>query len=369
MSNRLLVEDLQTDESRIPAVLNVCPDDPRFYGWLSDAEERLLAYGRWYGSVVEAQFCITGDCLTWPRQVAAVERVNICGRPIDLTNGWYDYTRFLASYRPCSACCNQASNVCECGHLVMRMKEGTVASFATTNAGTKIRTYSGGPADLGKKVIYQGYDENGIWVRTLIDGVMRDGEQVILPSGTPAYVDTATAWGAGAPTAVIKEATTYPVRVYEYNSTTGLSRALAEYEPGETRPTYQQSYAPGLSRVNSCCSSATCSTVSVTALVSLKSIPLSSPKDWLVLQCRPAYKEAMIAVKAWEEGDEAKGNFHFYGVAAASRNGRGALRVVNHGGAIPLLQAELRKNTSDRTNASIYVDESDKFARITMGMR
>ena len=59
------------------------------------------------------------------------------------------------------------------------MKAGTVASFATTRGANKvIRSYPTNSADVGKKIIYQGRDFNGIWVRTLIDVVMSDGEQI-----------------------------------------------------------------------------------------------------------------------------------------------------------------------------------------------
>ncbi|PTG43332.1 hypothetical protein BUY09_11605 [Staphylococcus chromogenes] len=101
--------------------------------------------------------------------------------------------------------------------------------------------------------------------------------------------------------------------------------------------------------------------------MSLQHVELRAPGDWLVLQNLSAYKAAMMAVKAWEEGDAAKGDFYFYGTSGPSSNGRGVLRVVNRGGAIPLLNAELRKMTSDRTAAYVYVDETEKYPRTMAG--
>lgn len=376
MSERLLVSTLQA--SRIAPVLNICPTDDRFYQWLSEAENLMLNQGRFFGSVVEAQFCVGADnCITWPRQVQAVEQVAINGQPLDSFNGWYGFTRLLANLRPCTGCSTGSNGSGAgfgpgygCSHLQHRLKEGTVASFATTLGENKVlRTYPSGASDVGKKMIYQGRDSNGIWVRTEIDGVVQDGEEVTL--ALP-FVDTVTVWGPGSPVAVVKEVTDRRVLLYSYDTDTTEERALGDYEAGETRPSYRQSHVPGLACVRNC----GCSTTSdaerrttVSALVSLQHVPLTSPGDWLVLQNLSAYKAAMIAVKAWEEGDEAKGNFHFYGTQAGARNGRGVTRVVNRGGAIPLLQAELRKNTSDRTSAYVYIDETWKFPRQMAGFR
>lgn len=373
MSQRLRVANLQA--SRIPASLNICPEDERFYQWLNEAENLMLGQGRWWGSVQEAQFCVLDGCITWPRQVATVERIAVCGQPIPMENGWYGYTRLVANLRPCpdcGTCSSSGARQCACGHYQGRMREDTVASFATTIGANKvIRSYAMSPADAGKTIIYQGRDANGVWVRSTIDGTVQDGEQVTL--NLP-FVDTVTVWGPGSPTAVVKEVTTNRVLVYEYDTVTALERQLAEYEAGETEPSYRVTYIPGLVGAGGCSCGSGCvggdtTRKTVTALVSLQHVDVSAPSDWLVLQNLSAYKAAMMAVKAWEEGDAARGDFYFYGTQAGGRNARGVTRVVNRGGAIPLLQAELRKMTGDRTNAFVTLDESNTFPRHMAGFR
>lgn len=375
MSQKLLVSDLQN--SRVPASLGICPTDERFYQWLNEAENLMLGQGRWYGSVQEAQFCVESGCITWPRQVATVEQIQVCGHPIPVEGPWYPFTRLVGGMHSCPGCSSSGSNLpgrCGgrrlCDHLRMEVRAATVPTFATTRGTNKvIRSYPTNSADVGKKLIFQGRDTNGIWVRTNIGGAIADGEQVTL--ALP-FVDTVTVWGPGSPQAVIKDATSYRVLVYEYDTVAATERQLAEYEPGETRPDYRVGYIHGM-RGNGGCGGCTGDSddarTTVTALVSLQHIDVVGPDDWLILRNLSAYKAAMMAVKAWEEGDAARGNFYFYGTESAPKNGRGALRVVNRGGAIPLLQAELRKNTSDRVTAAIYTDESDKFARITAGFR
>lgn len=370
MSQRLRVADLQN--SRIPSALNVCPTEERFYQWLSEAEERMLAHGRWWGSVMETQWCIGQDaCLVFPRQVETVERIAVCGKGIDIKNSWYAFSRQQADLALCASCetCGTSATTCGCGHFQMREKREEAVSFKTVaTAGNKIRFYPTNASDVGKSIIVQGRDSNDIWVRSSIDGSMGDGEQVLL--ALP-YVETNTEWAVGAPSAIIKEVTVNRVLMYEVEASDGTSlTALGDYEPGETNPSYRVGYIPGLANVTGCCSQCSTDTdtqTTITAMVSLRHIPFTTPNDWLILTCLPAYKSAMIAVKAWEEGDIAKGDFYFYGTQASPKNNRGPLRVVNRGGAIPLLQAELRKNTGDRCNSHITVDATERMAKQMAG--
>lgn len=367
MSQKLTVLDLKAPSSRIAAALNICADDERFMAWLNEAEERMLNQGRWLGSVQEAQFCITNNCVVFPREIAIVEKAKLCGYPIDTVNGWSSYTRMVANPQPCSACsrCSGSDMFCAEGHLQLHIKEAGAASFSTTlGVNKKIRSYVGHASDVGKKIIYQGTDKNGVWVRTLIGGVMSDGEQVTLASP---FVDTTTIWGPGAPTAVIKDATVQRVLVYELNTDTSAERQIATYEPDETRPLYRVGYLPHANSIHCGCTINGTNTKTLTCQVSLQHVPLVSDNDWLILQNPSAYKSAMIAMKAYEDGEAAKGDYYFYGSSAPSRNARGVVRVVNRGGAIPLLQAELRKATGDRTNAYVRLDESASSVREMLG--
>lgn len=376
MSQLLTVANLKA--SRIPAQLAVCPDDARFLQWLNESQELMLSQGRWWGSVKEGQFCVDNGCVTWPREVAVVEQVAICGQPMILNSMWYPYQRNLASVPQCAGCGsgNCSSGRCNpgawsCGHLRMT-ERGTAASFSTTRGQNKtLRTYLSNLADAGKTVVYQGYDKNGIWVRTQPDGPGNpwiDGERVILASP---FVDTATIWNPGAPAAVLKEATVQRVLVYEHNVDTDLDRQIAVYQPSETHPMYRTSFIPGFERIR-CCGCSTHDATpqrTVNVIVSLQHVPLEVDEDWLIFTNLSAYKAAMMAVAAWETGDAAKGNFYFYGTQSAPSNARGSMRVVNRGGAIPLLAAELRKMTGDKTDSFVYLDETNRFQRDMAGFR
>lgn len=368
MSQLLTVANLKA--SRIPAQLTVCADDPRFLQWTNEAQELMLAQGRWWGSVKEVQFCVSDGCITWPREVAVIEQVAVCGQPIRINSMWYQYQRNLACVSHCDGCSttSRGSIGASCNHLRM-IEHGTAASFATTLGQNKtLRTYVSNLADVGRKITFQGYDKNGIWVRTQVAGLWIDGEQVTLANP---FVDTITVWNPGAPTGVLKAPTVQRVLVYEHNIDTDMDRQIATYQPSETHPIYRVSFVPGFKNVKCCGCSTTDATPprTVNAIVSLQHIPLESDNDWLLFTNLSAYKAAMMAVVAWEVGDAAKGNFYFYGTQAGPSNARGAMRVVNRGGAIPLLAAELRKMTGDRTDAYVYLDETNRFQRDMIGFR
>ena len=233
-----------------------------------------------------------------------------------------------------------------------------------------IRTYPTHASDAGKTVIYQGYDENGIWVRTQVAGSWIDGEQVTL--ALP-FVDTVTVWQAGAPLGVIKQTTNQRVLVYSYDTVTTTEVQLAIYQPNETRPMYRQTFIPDFDQIKCCgCEDDEDGDQrrTVTALVSLQHVPLVHNNDFLLFQNLGAYTMAMQAAKLWEDPNTyAQGNWYFYGTQANARNGRGVERVVNRGAAIPMLVAELRKMTGDRTNAWIYCDETDRPVRDMAGFR
>lgn len=222
---------------------------------------------------------------------------------------------------------------------------GTAASYETTKGqNQRIRIYSN-IADDGKKVIVQGSDLNGIWVRTVIDGMPSDGEELTLASP---FVDTTTIWGPGAPVAVIKDETSYRLLMYSVDATSGTELALAQYEPTETRPMYRVMKIPGFKTCGTGCSNST-----LMAIVSLQHIPVKYDNDWMLFTNLMAYQYGMLAEKLFEEGNVALANAYLFGSPAPSRNGRGVLKFTETDGAIPMLEAELRKQTGDITSVSM----------------
>lgn len=340
----------------------------------------MQVYGRWWGSIVEAQFCIRNSCLVWPREVGTIEQMSICGEPIPIENSWYAFTENLASVNPCEGGCSSESGStcgscnsrgqCSCGHLAMRMRAKFSASFDWTRGTSKVlRFYPSHSADVGKKIVVQGYDENNIWVRTSFDGEVQDGEQITL--ALP-YTDTTTLWYPGSPSALQKEATSYRVLMYEVDVNTGDERLLGDYQPSETNPEYRVSNIPGFKYVKcGCCSTDdSCDALrTVTALVKLNHIPLSADRDWLLFRNLEAYREAMLAQFHWRNGNTLEGDAHFFGRVAPKQARASNQATLSKGGAIPLLRAELRSMTGDITTVYTHMEATNTLPYLLADFR
>lgn len=354
MSNPLNVQSL-IDAGVPERAGNLCPDSPTFFRYINSFQERALSYGRWWGTTQLMQFCVTSKCVVLPRQVAVVEALTLNQLPLQPRNQWYSYVYPHRPYQGCgTAACNPGiyptpcACGCGCGPFVSEDKL-TVPSFQVTAAGQKIRFYPGNVADVGKTIIIQGYDSNGVWVRSTIEGVVQDGVQVTLASP---FVTTAIAWAAGAPTAIIKEPTSYQVMMFSVDPDTGEDvNRLAVYEPSETLPSYRKLYLPTY-RAGCGCSDGE-GTSTLRAIVSLNHIPVTRPLDWLLFQSTSVYIDGVKSELLRDNNDLAGSDKAFFGADDVPRNGRGGLRSVKLGGALPTLQAELRKMTGDLTTVQV----------------
>lgn len=335
--------------SRIPVNLGICADDPRLLQWLNEAREQLInrAVGGWWGQTIKAKFCYDNGCIVWPREVGFIHAVAVCGVPIAVRNGWWQFIQNLNHVENCDNCtCG-----CQCGDVPnMQWDETTVPTNSPIRGtGKTIRVYPSDIADVGKTMIIQGYDQNNIWVRTTIDGVVQDGEEITL--ALP-YVDTVTEWYHGSPTGVIREATQYRVLVYEHNVSADTDRLISTYAPDETLPNYRRSIIPGLSRAR-CCGTNNCCPCddelpSVEAIVKLAYAPVSMDNDWVYPGNTLALKAAMMSRKREEENDDAGAEIML----------KKALRE---------LQVELRANTGDIQQVYVNINKSAQLGRLTAG--
>jgi hypothetical protein len=166
---------------------------------------------------------------------------------------------------------------------------GEAPSFSDLN-GTdkKLRTYTSVTADAGLKVLFQGYDENGDWIRTQdpTTNVWKDGEEVVL---TSSYVDTTNFFSTLS--AVQKPVSEGNVKVYERDTTNSTQRLIADYQPSETRPTYRRSLISGLKDNDDAV---------VTVTGKLRFTPASADADWLHIGYEAAIKEMVMSIRKAE---------------------------------------------------------------------
>ena len=181
---------------------------------------------------------------------------------------------------------------------------GTGATATATIARNRyIRVVSSVAESAGLRILLQGYDENGDFVRTLDAGSWIDGEYVDISNTA---TNSTTIWSSL--TKVIKPETNGTVRLYTWDSTVGIiQRSLAAYEPGETHPVYRKMFIPGIANMSDCndCNP-DCAKKSITLYAKLQHVKVSQDNDWMVIGNITALKFMCMAIQRelqnrWQE--------------------------------------------------------------------
>lgn len=287
---------------------------------------------------MEANLAMLESCVVMPGCVQTILGMRACDRPIALENEWY---RLLPGFNP-----QRWADGCSNG-LWFEYRDN-VPSFQQLYKPSILRVFTNSSRDYGRKIKFIGYDKNGVWVRTLQNGVLQDGEVVTLAA---VFVDTLTSWISV--TAVIKDETEDSVRVFSHPASDDTLTPFGLYHYWETRPSYQRwkivGYR-GLSDVNCCPKN------QVTARVKLQFIPVKYDDDLFLIQNRQALEYAVQAMKAIDDGNNALADVLLYG-------SKDNLRI----GAIPLLEQELRSNGGDRFSGNVQVPGTRAMKRAMCG--
>lgn len=250
--------------------------------------------GRWWGTVAKALFCVTNNCLAWPREVATIEAVKVCGYNVPVRNLWYEFRSFSGAISPDEL--DQCSSDLQ---LIDRGMSPTVSDISGTSK--KVIAYATNPSDEGKRILVQGRDENNNWVRTTDGASTVDGEYLTLScTGT-----VSTHYFDGGITGIQKDETLYEVLLYQYG--TSAERLLGRYQPDEINPMYRRSYLSGT--LPCCCT--TSGMARVEALVTLQHVPVKNDFDWFILQNESALKLGALSIKLEETGDTSRAEVEF----------------------------------------------------------
>lgn len=286
---RLLLKDVKPDAAKI---LSLSATDSRVVDYINEAQERLMYKGKWPGTYIRYELTHSNGAITWPRQLETIEAVAISGASGKIRDSWYE---FLESG---PGLLDKAD--ADALTLVDRGEAPCFTDITTTdNIDKKIRVkYK--DLDNGKSIILQGYDENGAWIRSNINGTVIDGEKVTFDTSNDP-LESSTGYRLADTTnkfqilsAVVKDATKYEVKLFEIEATgTVTERSLAQYEPSETKPHYRRSLIPGLADDNT--------TVTVTIVGKARFIPAVSDDDWLHINIKPALKEMIMSINLGEK--------------------------------------------------------------------
>lgn len=289
-----------------PSVTGYTVTDTRLIMKLNEAQRRILAKGKYVGTVQAYQICAHANCLTWPRQIETIEAAWKCGYPVSLRNQWFEALPHGYGRQPVQFSCS--------GDLIDRGRGFCCFDDITTPS--QIQLYPTYAADFGQRVLLQGRDNNGNWIRT-VNGTVNGVYVTLGPTAYSTALDdsnTPILFAQPGLVAVQKPATRGPVRAFGYDPT-GLQplRALSYWEPDETLPDYRRSVVPGLVRTGLSGTASECNqcggaSITFTVMAKKRFIPVAQGTDFFIIQNLPALKEMVIAIVKAERGliDEAE---------------------------------------------------------------
>lgn len=243
-------------------------------------------WGGWVKMVFNLQVTSGVAYIITPHDIARVILMDVCQKPIRIRNGFYEYLEFGIGLQPRG--CNQI-----CAPNTMQAFERdtvyTLNDFPSTPQ--LLRTFPSDPADVGKRIVFQGPDQNGIEVLGLDVQTQQSvvGETDYLASP---FIDSISQFSAI--NGIIKEPTLGPVQVFTVDPVTQAQKLLTILEPNETTAAYRRYLVNGLAC--KCCNTPS-GTVQVSAQCKLDFVPVVSPQDYLIIQNIPAILEQAQAIR------------------------------------------------------------------------
>lgn len=268
--------------SRLPAAVGKCSTDVAgVCAIINSATMRLLwavetGDSSWWGCWSELAYNLTqaNPYFVLPRGYSGVIGIDVCSYPIALHNAQWEFLRFGFGKLPKSTSC--APNRCA---PLEALDRGTVPTqLPGVVPNNKLRVYLSDSGDVGKRVLLQYNDANGIPIRTL-DGVVEVlGEFVTL---TAPFVDASSEYSLV--TGVQKDPTLANVSIYTVDMTTGDQSLISTMEPSETIGDYRKFFVSGLPK--NCCNVpvVTAGTTQVQVLAKRDFVPVSVVTDYLVI--------------------------------------------------------------------------------------
>lgn len=312
--------------SRAPRLVGLCKEDSvRVADYANAAEERLLfafeaADEGWWGSYAEMAFTVsrTQPYLTTPRGVARLQFLDVCERPMQLQNQFYEYLQFGNGRLP-----KQLGRCGPCSSLSQAYTRNSVPTFTDiTGTGQFLVAYPTDPTDANKKVIFSGLDatNSAVYGRDGLNPVRGEAVALAFP-----FAPTVNVWNGI--TGIQKDLTNGPVQIFQMDPTTGAQILLLTMEPGEEVSGYRRYYFDKLPI--SCCTppvgpnpqTGVPQNLSVTAIAALEHIDVRVDSDYFVLQNLEALiNEAQSIYYEAKESAEAK--------AKSEKHHRMAIRLL-----------------------------------------
>lgn len=237
----------------------------------------------WWGTWARMDFNVpvSNPYITTPRGVARITALNVCKKPVQIRNEWYEFLDFGSGLRPLS--CNGHS-VCENLGAFQRGQVGgtVVTAFDFKPPNKIIRIYPTNSADVGKHVLIQGKDQFGAPVVSTNGTDNFQGEFLTLAQP---FVEGSEELSEL--TGIQKDITTGQVQIYQVDTNTQEQSLLVIMEASEEVASYSRVYLNGLPC--GCCNSR--GMTQVQTMAKLDFVPVKVTTDYLLIGNIPALIE------------------------------------------------------------------------------
>lgn len=265
-----LVSDILDDAKKI---FRGC-DEPNLFNKIGDSIELMTSKGEIDPLVGYVDLCVSGQCVTLPREVETVLAINLDGHPTIGRNPLFSF------------------HLNGPGDFITRCKSyselGQFPTYRDMHCPSQLIAFLDSEEDNGSELWVFGYDWENKPLRSLINGVWRDG--ILIPT-VLGYSLPAT----GAPvvariTAIRKARTVGNVRLSSFENSSSTGTLLGIFEPDEVSPLYRRI------KLGQCASWARIH-------YRKKTYRVYSVHDRILLHSRFALLLAMRAIQAYTDGD------------------------------------------------------------------
>lgn len=301
MSYKLQLLDAQ-NSADLKAVANVCSTTQAFTDLINTAQRRLAKRGQFYGMVQNMRLCFRGCRPVLPRYVETLIAARTCGGEIQIQNQWGNFPpQDRSLWYSWLGAWAQPFNDFSANLYLNDTGEVPTYNEITGNQGKQIRYYVVHASDIGKKITLYGKsfggqplqekDASGNWVNGL---TLTAASPFVSSNILITQIDSIT-----------RDTTDGMAYLYQYDSASNNLIDLAAFEPSETNPRYRRMNFKAWNQNNQLDASGNPCVNQIEALVKLAFIPVSAPRDFLLVDDLDALTFMVQALKAEQADDNA----------------------------------------------------------------
>ncbi len=278
--------------SGLPQAVGLCATDiTSIAAVVNEAQQRLILDPTspdegWFGSWAKMAFTVSraNATIVTPSEVARIILLDLCRRPVQIRNQFFEYLTYGIGLQP------QSCGVNGCSALAAFERETVTTFNPLLPTPQYVRIYPGA-SDVGRSVLISGKDQNGL-VIYFIDPLTRsagNGEAIVLESPFSTSTNQFSEISG-----VQKEKTFSETQFFQVDPITGAETPLLVMGPGETTAQYRTYYVSGVP--SNCCNTPG-GAVQVLGLCKLDFIPATCDSDYLCIQNIPALIEEVQSVR------------------------------------------------------------------------